>query len=240
MLEIQEISISFGGLLALNEVSLKVNEGEFVGLIGPNGSGKTTFFNVVTGVLKPESGKIIFKGKDITGLTPDKICKAGIARTFQIPRPFKSMSVLENAMAAILFCGKYLGCSRKEATQEARRYLELVDLKSAEEVMASELNLIGLRRLEIVRALATKPRYLLIDEAMSGLNREEILKACSMLRKIREEMNVTVIMVEHIMYALMNLVEKVIVFDYGQIIAQGEFSEITKNNRVIEAYLGKE
>jgi len=239
MLEVHSVSKYFGGLAALKEVDLRVNEGEFVGLIGPNGSGKTTLFNVVSGVLKPTSGKITFLGHDITGLTPDRICHLGIARTFQIPRPFKTMSVVENVMAGVLFGGGQAVRS-VDAGQEALRCLKDTGAKVDEATMPVELGVVGLRRLELSRAWATRPRLLLMDEFMSGLNVEEISEAASMLKRIRDKAGLTIVWVEHIMGPLMNLVERVVVLDYGEVIADGDPLTVSKNEQVIEAYLGAE
>ena len=242
MLELYDISKYFGGLTALKEVSLKVEEGEFLGLIGPNGSGKTTLFNVISGVLKPSSGRVNFMGKDITGFYPDKICHLGIARTFQVPRPLKVLSVVENVLLGVLFgnSGQSPSYSEEAAKQDAFKYIDFVGLKVSELTMPDELTAVGLRRLELARALATKPTLLLADEIISGLNQEEISEASSVLERIRDEMGVTIIWVEHIMGALMSLVERVVVLDYGKIIAQGTPSEVSKDKRVIEAYLGEE
>jgi len=239
MLEVHSVSKYFGGLAALKEVDLRVNEGEFVGLIGPNGSGKTTLFNVLTGVFKPTSGKITFLGQDITGLTPDRICHLGIARTFQIPRPFKTMSVLENVMAGVLFGGGQAVRS-VDAGQEALKCLDDTGAKVDEATMPAELGVVGLRRLELSRAWATRPRLLLMDEFMSGLNVEEISEAASMLKRIRDKAGLTIVWVEHIMGPLMNLVERVVVLDYGEVIADGDPLTVSKNEQVIEAYLGAE
>lgn len=240
MLEIDKVSKYFGGLGALKEVSLRVKEGDFIGLIGPNGSGKTTLFNVLTGVLKPTSGRITFMGHDITGLTPDRICHSGIARTFQIPIPFKTLSVVENVMAGVLFGGSYAAYSDQEAKQEALRCMDFVGLKVDERTMPGELGVAGLRRLELARALATRPKFLLLDEVISGLNQEETEEACSILKGIKDEMGITIIWVEHIMGVLMNLVEEVFVLNFGELIAQGTPLEVSKDERVIEAYLGAE
>ena len=208
-------------------------------MIGPNGSGKTTLFNVLTGVLKPTSGKITFLGHDITGLTPDRICHLGIARTFQIPRPFKTMSVVENVMAGVLFGGGQAVRS-VDAGQEALRCLNDTGAKVDEATMPVELGVVGLRRLELARAWATRPRLLLMDEFMSGLNVEEISEAASMLKRIRDKVGLTIVWVEHIMGPLMNLVERVVVLDYGEVIADGDPLTVSKNEQVIEAYLGAE
>lgn len=239
MLELTGVTKYFGGLGAIRHVSLTVREGEFTGLIGPNGSGKTTLFNIITGVLKPSSGRIKFMGKDITGFLPDRICHSGIGRTFQVPRPFRGLSVVENIKAGILF-GKGAAPVNEDPHQEACAVMELVGLKVQETTTPNELNIIDLRRLELARALATRPKLLLLDEVMSGLTQAEIAEASRVLNRIRKKWGITIIWVEHIMGALMNLVERVVILQFGEVLAEGMPSEVSMDQRVIEAYLGKE
>ena len=239
MLELVDVSKYFGGLAAIHNVSLTVTQGEFTGLIGPNGSGKTTLFNLITGVIKPSSGRILFRGADSRRLLPDKICHSGIARTFQIPKPFKSLSVFENIKAGYLF-GKRGGSSDLNSRQQAYKIMELVQLDVDKFATPSELTIIDLRRLELARALATRPKLLLLDEVMSGLNKDEILEASRVLNKVREEWGVTIIWVEHIMGALMNLVQRVVILQHGELLADGKPEEVSKDQRVIEAYLGED
>ncbi len=238
MLKAVSVSKYFGRFQALNRVDLQVEKGAFCGLIGPNGSGKTTFFNAISGVYPASSGQVIFEGKDITRLTPDRICHLGIARTFQIPRPFQEMTVLENVMVGVMFGRSERSLSDREAQEDAMEWLDFVGLRVHHETMPRELTAGNLRRLEMARVLATRPQLFLADEIMSGLNQEEIRRTSQVLQKIHSELKITIVWVEHIMSALMNLVEQVTVLDYGEVIAQGTPEEIGANEKVIEAYLG--
>ncbi len=244
MLEINNISKQFGGVKALHDVSFALREGEFLGLIGPNGSGKTTLFNVISGMYKPNSGTITFDGHTISGLMASKICHAGIARTFQIPKPIMDISVLENVMLGSIF-GKeknsaHYHCSLKEAQDAALKLIEFVGLNVDPYSYPKELTAGDLRRLELVRALATQPKILLADEVLSGLNHEELDDAAKVLQRVRDEMKITIIWVEHIMGVLMNLVDRVVVLSYGKMIADGTPQEISTNQEVIDAYLGED
>ncbi len=234
----ESITKKFGGLLVLNGVSFEVNKGEIVGLIGPNGAGKTTLFNIISGVFPPTSGKIIFEGKDITGLKSHQICKLGIARTFQLVRPFSNMSVLENVLSGALF-GRDGTVDLEKARERALSVLDFVGLRKMD-VLAKNLTLHEKKLLEIARALATNPKVLLIDEVMAGLNAIEIQDTMKLIRRIRDELGVTIIWIEHVMRAVMGLAERVIVLAYGRVIADGKPEEVANNPAVIDAYLGGE
>jgi branched-chain amino acid transport system ATP-binding protein len=240
MLEMINVTKNFGGFTALKEVSVRLEEGELRGLIGPNGSGKTTLFNVISGVLKPNKGIIKFQGNDISSLSPDKICHLGIARTFQVPRPFRDMTVVENVMLGVIFGERIREKDTHAPYREACHYLQLVGLHVKDQTTPNELTAAGLKRLELARAIATKPKLLLADEFLSGLNQEEIDQSSNTLRRIRDDMGITIIWIEHIMSALMNLVDRVTVLNYGEKIAEGTPQDVAANVNVIEAYLGEE
>ncbi|MBW1971645.1 MAG: ABC transporter ATP-binding protein [Deltaproteobacteria bacterium] len=238
-LKCNNITKLFGGLAALQDVSFEVEDGEIRGLIGPNGSGKTTLFNVISGVLKPTEGKVMFMERDITPLSPYNICHLGIARSFQIPHPFKEMTVWENVALGALF-GKDQSFSDEEAKEKAKEIIDFVGLQVKDDTYPGELTAGGLRKLELARALATKPKLLLADEVLSGLSKKEMQEASMILKRIRDEMGITIIWVEHIMDVLMDVVDKVTVLNYGALIAEGTPEEVANNEEVVEAYLGKE
>jgi branched-chain amino acid transport system ATP-binding protein len=233
LLSISGVAKRFGGLLANDDISFEVGEGEIIGLIGPNGAGKTTLFSCIAGYFPVTSGTIVFDGKRISGLPPEAICRRGVARTFQIVRVFKEMSVLENVMV-----GAFLSTSsRREAEEHARAVLGRVGLSGKAESFARSLTVSEQKRVQLARALATRPRLLLLDEVMAGLTPQEISEAVSLVRTFRED-GLTMIVVEHVMEAVMPISDRVVVLDYGKKIAEGAPDEIARDERVIEAYLG--
>ena len=235
LLEVRGVSKHFGGLMAVAEVSFTLNEGEILGLIGPNGAGKTTLFNVVNGVYKADIGTITFSGKDITGCSPDQVVHLGLARTHQIVRPLGAMSVLANVTVGACFGREYQ--SMRAARVTALEVLERVGLASRANALASSLTLAGKKRLEIARALAARPKLLLLDEVLAGLNPTEIALMIDLIRKIRDG-GISVFMIEHVMQAIMNLSDRIVVLNLGRKIAEAPPTEVVKNSDVVEAYLG--
>ncbi len=239
LLDVRSLSKRFGALKAVNDVSFAVEEGEILGLIGPNGSGKSTTFNCIAGLYKPSAGSITFAGDEIAGLTANRVCHKGIGRTFQIPRPFRNLSLLEN-VALSAFFGQNRGATRQACWAHAEEALALVGLPSDPRLQLDGLGAAALKKLELARALATQPRLLLADESLNGLDHAEMEQAAEMLGRIRREKGITIVWVEHIMGVLMRVVDRVVVLDHGEVIFTGSPKAAQENARVIEVYLGTE
>jgi ABC-type branched-subunit amino acid transport system ATPase component len=236
LLRLEGISKSFGGVRAIGGVDLEVSEGEILGLIGPNGSGKTTLFNVVTGFEQPDSGRVILQGRDIAGARPAAVCRSGIARTFQIVRPFLHLTALQNIAVARAY-GREPAPSKKQAEAEALTLLELIGLSHLRDAPARSLTLVSRKRLELGRALASRPRLLLLDELLAGLNPSEVLADLDLIRRVRD-MGITVVIVEHLVQAVFALCDRVVVMNAGEKIADGTPAAVAADQHVIDAYLG--
>jgi branched-chain amino acid transport system ATP-binding protein len=232
----ERLNQRFGGIQAIDDLSFALKEGEVVALIGPNGAGKTTLVNLLTGVHRPTSGRIRFQGEDVTAQQPFQAARRGLARTFQIVQPFPRMTVLENVAAGALFGGKQPSVAA--AMDVAREQLEFTELASFADRPASSLTLAGRKRLELAKSMAMAPKVLMLDEVNAGLNASEIDGALTLIRKIAER-GITILIIEHLMKVVMSLAERVLVLHHGQLIAEGSPTEIVRNTKVVEAYLGQ-
>lgn len=235
ILELKGVTKSFGGLTAVKNLDLVVNEGEIVGLIGPNGAGKTTAFNLIACAMRPDSGQILFKGINLVGMRPYQACRLGIGRTFQIVKPFGEMTVLGNVTAAAFLRAR----DRSEAEERAAELLRFADFYHRKDMPAGDLPIADRKRLELVRALATEPSLLLLDEVMAGCNPREVDEMLALLRRVRDR-GVTLIVVEHVMRAVMTLCDRIALLHHGEKIAEGTPAEIASDERAIKAYLGEE
>lgn len=238
MLDGKEVAKKFGGLWAVSGIDFFVKKGQIIGLIGPNGSGKTTLFNLITGFHSADRGKILFNGEDITRYKPYQIAKLGIARTFQLVRPFHELTVLGNVAVAALY-GRENIRTMARGKERARSVLDFVGLESKKDATVNDLMAVEMKRLELARALAIKPELLLLDETFSGLNPSEIQGAIKLIHRIRDDLGITIFMIEHVMKAVMGTCEKIIVMHYGVKLTEGEPEEVAKDPSVIKAYLGQ-
>jgi len=236
MLEVRNVSKSFRGLRAVRDASFTIPEGDINGLIGPNGAGKTTIFNIIAGVYAPDSGEIYFNGNPIHGLRPDQVCAAGIGRTFQIVKPFAGLSVLDNVIVGALHRTSGVG----EARSLSRSILKKLNLDAKRDLPASALTLPDRKRLEVARALATRPRLLLLDEVMAGLRPTECDEMVEVFRSLKRSEGLTILLIEHVMRAVMALAKHIGVLHHGEVIARGTPAEVVRNPAVLECYLGEE
>jgi branched-chain amino acid transport system ATP-binding protein len=233
LLEVRELTKRFGGVRANDRVSFDVEEGALVGLLGPNGAGKTTLFNCITGFLRPDGGRVRLAGTDVTGYSPSQLARLGLVRTFQIVRVFPHLSALENVAVGALLRGRDVSTARSKA----QRLLDELGLGARANLRARDLTIAERKRLELARALATKPRLLLLDEPMSGLNPREVADAVALMREIRQR-DITIVLVEHVLEVVMPLAERVVVLDQGRRIAEGTPTEVARDPAVVAAYLG--
>ena len=235
ILETRDLRKNFGGLCAVAGVDISVFKGEILGLIGPNGAGKTSFFNVIAGMYRPSAGKVLFKGEDIAGLPPHKVCWKGIARTFQQPQPFSGLTVYENVLA-----GRIFGRSKTKDRLSVDGILELLEMGDKRQWMVENLTAQEQKKIEIGKALACGPELLLLDEVAAGLTSKEQESITTLVRDVKDKLGITIIMIEHIMETIMNLSDRILVLNNGAVLKIGLPSEVATDNAVIEAYLGKE
>jgi branched-chain amino acid transport system ATP-binding protein len=236
LLEVRDLSKSFRGLRAVDNVSFDVEQGAIAAMIGPNGAGKTTCFNVIAGVFPPDRGAVRLGGRDITGLRPHEICRAGIGRTFQVVKPFPQMSVLDNVVVGALNAHARVADARREAV----RLVELLHLDGKAGALAASLTLPERKRLEVARAMATRPTLLLLDEVMAGLRPTEVDEMVAVFRRINRETGITILLIEHVMRAVMALAGRVVVLHHGERICEGVPEEVVRDPAVLECYLGEE
>ena len=237
LLDIQDISKSFGGLQALQDINFSVKSGEIVGIMGANGAGKTTLFSLIAGHSRPNKGKMILSGQSLSGLKPNSVCRLGIARTFQIVRPFRNLTVFENVLTAVRF-GRDHRKSKSEAKTRTRQVLAEIGLDDRADQTAGTLTLSGQKRLEVAKALASNPNLLMLDEVMAGLTPSEVKDMLAVIRRLKDSYDLTILIIEHVMQALMDLSDRIIVLHHGELIAEGTPSEVAKDPQVLEAYIG--